>query len=204
MFLGTLYPLFLDAVGGPKVSVGFPFFNRTFVPLMVPLLLAMAVGPLLAWKRGDLLRRAAAALGGVRDRPCWWALVALYVSDGGPVLAVLRLGARGLGRRRRVVEWAERVRCSAPLGESLRRAIHLPRAAYGMTLAHLGLAVTVAGITGFGVAAGAHRGDAARRQSCHRRLSRCSSTASSTFPAPNYIADARRCDGARAAAGRSR
>src|SRR5579872_2917500 len=55
VFLGTLYPLFLDAVGGPKVSVGYPFFNRTFVPLAVPLLLAMAAGPLLAWKRGDIL-----------------------------------------------------------------------------------------------------------------------------------------------------
>ena len=38
VFLGTLYPLFLDVVGGPKLSVGSPFFNRTFVPLMVPLI----------------------------------------------------------------------------------------------------------------------------------------------------------------------
>ena len=55
VFLGTLYPLFLDAVGGPKLSVGFPFFNRTFAPLMVPLILAVGVGPMLSWKRGDLL-----------------------------------------------------------------------------------------------------------------------------------------------------
>ncbi len=55
VFLGTLYPLFLDAVGGPKISVGFPFFNRTFVPMMVPMLIAVASGPMLAWKRGDLL-----------------------------------------------------------------------------------------------------------------------------------------------------
>src|SRR6476661_5958361 len=55
VFLGTLYPLFLDAVGGPKLSVGFPFFNRAFVPLMVPLIVAVGIGPLLSWKRGDLL-----------------------------------------------------------------------------------------------------------------------------------------------------
>src|SRR6202020_1976523 len=55
VFLGTLYPLFLDAVGGPKVSVGPPFFDRTFAPIMVPVLIAMAVGPTLSWKRGDLL-----------------------------------------------------------------------------------------------------------------------------------------------------
>src|SRR6201985_389880 len=48
VFLGTLYPLFLDATGGPKLSVGFPFFNRTFVPLMVPVMLAVAAGPRLA------------------------------------------------------------------------------------------------------------------------------------------------------------
>jgi cytochrome c-type biogenesis protein CcmF len=47
VFLGTLYPLFLDTIGGPKLSVGFPFFNRTFVPLMVPALIAVAAGPLL-------------------------------------------------------------------------------------------------------------------------------------------------------------
>ena len=55
VFLGTLYPLFLDAMGGPKLSVGFPFFNRTFAPMMVPMLIAVGVGPMLAWKRGDLL-----------------------------------------------------------------------------------------------------------------------------------------------------
>ena len=55
VLLGTLYPLFLDVVAGQKVSVGPPFFNMTFVPIMVPLLVAMGVGPMLPWKRGDLL-----------------------------------------------------------------------------------------------------------------------------------------------------
>ncbi len=54
VLIGTLYPLFLDVVAGEKVSVGPPFFNMTFVPIMIPLLMAMAVGPMLAWKRGDL------------------------------------------------------------------------------------------------------------------------------------------------------
>ncbi|MDH5748525.1 MAG: heme lyase CcmF/NrfE family subunit, partial [Rhodospirillales bacterium] len=53
VLLGTLYPLFLDAVGGGKVSVGPPFFNMVFVPLMVPMILVMAMAPFLAWKRGD-------------------------------------------------------------------------------------------------------------------------------------------------------
>ena len=54
VLLGTLYPLLLEAVGGPKISVGAPYFNMTFVPLMVPLLIAIPIGSMLAWKRGDL------------------------------------------------------------------------------------------------------------------------------------------------------
>ena len=55
MFIGTLYPLALEALTGDKISVGAPFFNLTFGPLFVPLLLAVPFGPMLAWKRGDLL-----------------------------------------------------------------------------------------------------------------------------------------------------
>src|SRR5690606_35895922 len=58
VLLGTLYPIALDALTGAKVSVGPQYFNTVFIPLMTPLLAALAIGPLLAWKRGD----AAAAL----------------------------------------------------------------------------------------------------------------------------------------------
>ena len=145
VFLGTLYPLFLDAVGGPKVSVGYPFFNRTFVPLMVPLLLAVAAGPLLAWKRGDLL--------GTLQR-LWVAMAAVivvllggfYLAYGGPVLSVLGFALAAWVGVGALVEWAERVRLfRTSLGASLRRAINLPRASYGMTLAHIGVAVAVTG-----------------------------------------------------------
>src|SRR6187397_3286782 len=55
VLVGTLYPLALEALTGEKISVGAPFFHLTFVPLMIPLLLALPFGPLLGWKRGDLL-----------------------------------------------------------------------------------------------------------------------------------------------------
>jgi hypothetical protein len=58
VFVGTLYPLALEALTGDKISVGAPFFNLTFAPLIVPLLVAVPFGPLLAWKRGDLLAAA--------------------------------------------------------------------------------------------------------------------------------------------------
>jgi cytochrome c-type biogenesis protein CcmF len=148
VFIGTLYPLFLDAVGGPKISVGFPFFDETFVPLSVPLLLAVGPGSLLAWKRGDLL--------GVLQR-LWAAfglalavmLLATWLAHGGPLAAVAGLGLAAWVFGGAVVELAERVQLfRLPLAASLGRAVRLPRAAWGMTLAHMGLAITVAGIAG--------------------------------------------------------
>src|SRR5262249_30866270 len=53
--VGTLYPLALEAITGEKISVGAPFFNATFGPLFIALLAIVPFGPLMAWKRGDLL-----------------------------------------------------------------------------------------------------------------------------------------------------
>src|SRR6476661_5299713 len=58
VFVGTLYPLALEAITEEKISVGAPFFNLTFAPLFIPLLCAVPFGPLLAWKRGDILGAA--------------------------------------------------------------------------------------------------------------------------------------------------
>jgi cytochrome c-type biogenesis protein CcmF len=146
VFLGTLYPLVLDALGAGKVSVGPPYFNATFVPLMIPMVALMAVGPLLSWKRADLagalsrlkLGFAAAAV---------IALAAWYVQGGGPVLAVLAIAAAAWLFAGTLIEYAERIRLfRAPARESLSRARSLPRSAYGMTVAHAGLAIAIAGM----------------------------------------------------------
>ena len=68
VFVGTLYPLALEALTGEKISVGAPFFNLTFGPLFVPLMFAMPFGPLLAWKRGDLLGVAQRLMAAFGDR----------------------------------------------------------------------------------------------------------------------------------------
>jgi cytochrome c-type biogenesis protein CcmF len=74
-------------------------------------------------------------------------LVGLYTTRGGPVLAVLGLGLAAWVFLAAAIEWAERLKLlRAPFAESWRRARGLPRATHGMTLAHMGLAVTVAGI----------------------------------------------------------
>ncbi|MEQ8229312.1 MAG: heme lyase CcmF/NrfE family subunit [Rhodospirillales bacterium] len=146
VFLGTMYPLFLEAVGGGKVSVGPPFYNATFVPLMTPLVAIIAVGPFLQWKRADLA--------GVAERMKVVAIATLvvglavaYVTEGGPVLAVLAMGLAAWLIVGALVEWAGRIKLfRAPLRDSLARAADLPRAAHGMTLAHAGLGVAIAGM----------------------------------------------------------
>jgi cytochrome c-type biogenesis protein CcmF len=148
VFLGTLYPLFLEALGGDKVSVGAPYFNATFLPIMAPLVVAMAIGPFLPWKRADLLgalgRLKAAALLSLLA-----GLVAAYLYRGGPLVAWLGMALAAWLFAGALTEWAGRIKLfRAPLGESWRRARGLPRSAHGMTLAHAGLAVVIAGITG--------------------------------------------------------
>jgi cytochrome c-type biogenesis protein CcmF len=145
VFLGTLYPLFLEAFTGDKVSVGPPFFNLTFVPIMVPVIAAMALGPMLSWKRADLagvLGRLKLAFGAAV-----LATLLAYSQQGGAILPVLAMGLAAWLFTGAVVEWSGRVKLfRAPLADSLRRARHLPRAAHGTALAHAGLAIAMAGM----------------------------------------------------------
>ena len=150
VFLGTMYPLFLDAISGgqDKVSVGPPYFNATFMPLMLPLVAVMAVGPLLPWKRADLggvLARLKAALAVT----CVAALATWYWLDRGPVMAILGLGLAMWLFAGALTDLGLRLGIGrTSLGDSWRRARNLPRSAYGMTVAHIGVAVIIFGITG--------------------------------------------------------
>ncbi|MEM6711453.1 MAG: heme lyase CcmF/NrfE family subunit [Pseudomonadota bacterium] len=148
ILLGTLYPLLLEALTNEKISVGPPFFNLTFGPLMIPLLLAVPFGPVLAWKRGNMLKAV---------ERLWWAGLAAIASIA-MVMALfgftawlkaifigisvwLMLGA--------LAEPLSRVKAfSATPLETLRRLSHLPRAAWGTTFAHFGLGVMLLGIVG--------------------------------------------------------
>jgi cytochrome c-type biogenesis protein CcmF len=143
---GTLYPLALESLTGAKISVGPPYFNSTFVPLMLPLLLAIPVGPYLAWKRGDL----AAAL----QRLFAAAIIALVALTGafaltwrGPWLAPFGIALGVWIIAGALSEWASRVKLfTAGREEVWRRTTGLPRAAYGTTLAHAGVGLLVLGI----------------------------------------------------------
>src|SRR5438105_6062379 len=91
VFVGTLYPLALEAMTGEKISVGAPFFNATFGPLFLLLLIVVPFGPLLAWKRGDILGAAQRLIGAAALAAVVMAGT-LAVRRGGPVLLPFAFG----------------------------------------------------------------------------------------------------------------
>jgi cytochrome c-type biogenesis protein CcmF len=150
VFVGTLYPLALEALTGEKISVGAPFFNLTFGPLMLALLCAMPFGPLLAWKRGDLYSAAqrlmaAFALGLVA------AGVTLAIEGVHSVIAPFAVGLAFYIMLGSAVDIAERVALfRVPVATSGRRALGLPRSAWGTAVAHFGIALSLLGIIAAG------------------------------------------------------
>jgi cytochrome c-type biogenesis protein CcmF len=146
VIVGTLYPLVLEAVTGDRISVGAPFYNLTFAPIVVPLLMLVPFGPMLAWKRGDI-GAAAERLMVAFGLAIIAGIVAAFLSGGGPVLALFGIGLGVWLIAGALSETASRIKLGqAPLAESMRRAAGLPRAAYGSTLAHAGVGVMVIGI----------------------------------------------------------
>ena len=150
VFIGTLYPLLVEAVAGDKISVGAPFFDLTFGLLMVPLLLIVPFGPMLAWKRGDLFgaaQRLVAAFGGALLA----VLVVLLFVDGASAFAAAGSGLAFWLILGAVTDIA--LKSGAPYVKpnvALRRLAGLPRSALGTALAHFGLGLTVLGIVGVG------------------------------------------------------
>ena len=134
VFVGTLYPLFVEAVTGEKLSVGAPYFNAVAGPLALILALLIGIGPLLNWRRdsGERLKRLAVP-----------ALIGLTVL----AIAVFVIPASGLLAKLGVaVAAALAVASFLPLlGRKLRRT---PASTWGMVVAHFGVAVAIAGMAG--------------------------------------------------------
>jgi len=147
---GTLYPMFADLLLDEKISVGPPFFNTATLPLVVPLVLAMAVGPLLPWKR--------AALWPALQRLWWAALLGLGAFLLCLALAGQRLGpalgfaAAGWVIAAALAEIADRIALFSRPRAAWARAKGLPRAAWGAAIAHAGLGVMILGLAGMGLA----------------------------------------------------
>ncbi len=145
VLIGTLYPLFLEALTGAKISVGPPYFNLTFGLIILPLLLLVPFGPMLSWKRADIWAAtqrlfAAAALAVLAG------LVAAYIMWGGPIMAAFGVAIAFWLIGGAISELVLRAKLFGPHG--FKRFKGLPRSAFGTALAHAGLGVMVLGIVG--------------------------------------------------------
>jgi cytochrome c-type biogenesis protein CcmF len=146
--LGTLFPLFYEVFTHEKLSVGPPWFELVFPILMAPAVFLMGVGPIIRWKRGDLPSLAV--------RLKWAFAVAVATSVLVPVamgrwswivglacgLALWVIASGFVNLHQQVAQL--RAASGAAVGPTLRR---LPRAYYGMLLAHFGVGVFIIGVT---------------------------------------------------------
>ncbi|MFM2050904.1 MAG: hypothetical protein RL682_1395 [Pseudomonadota bacterium] len=146
VLLGTLYPLFLDALGLGKISVGPPYFDAVFMPLMAPTIFLMGVGPLVRWKE--------AALPTLASRLKWAAVVSIIASIATGWLAgeIRWVATVGLLMAYWIVasvatDLVERIRPQGGLwSDAPRKLRQIPRALIGMMVAHLGVAAFCFGV----------------------------------------------------------
>ncbi|MEL6259131.1 MAG: heme lyase CcmF/NrfE family subunit, partial [Pseudomonadota bacterium] len=151
VFLGTFYPLVIDAMTGDKITVGPPYFERTFGPIMAVLIVFMAVAPLIKWRR-DSWRR-------IQKTLIIMGVAAVILTAAVMVFGKTVFGAIGMG----LVVWlcigtaanyARKLRIGeqkSTLGNLFQRFALLPGATHGFALAHLGLAICTMGIVAMGV-----------------------------------------------------
>ncbi len=147
VFIGTFYPLLIDLMGNDKISVGPPFYNRTFVPIFILLLLTLSVGPMLKWKRDEVVPALqklriplVIALAAFLAVLAFGHLSYIFTAGGIALSLWLILGA----------VWALFTRiklAQTSLDSSVSLLANTPRSVFGMVLAHLGLGLLVGAIT---------------------------------------------------------
>jgi len=147
VLLGTLYPLLLDALGMGKISVGPPYFDAVFMPLMAPTVFLMGIGPLARWKEAslpDLARRLRWAAGisvVVAVATGWLAGHVSFAATIGLFMAYWIVTSL-------LTDLYERLHpAGSSWSEAPRRARQLPRAMVGMMIAHLGVAAFCIGVS---------------------------------------------------------
>ena len=145
VLLGTLYPIFIDAINNSKVSVGPPYFEAVFIPLMVPAILLCAFSPMLSWKRAKLeniMERIVAVF--LCSIILTSILVMIYNGSASAFLGVFLGFWLILGT---IYEFIMKVGINLSFKKFINRSLNLPRSAYGMSLAHIGVAIFVIGVT---------------------------------------------------------
>ena len=146
VLVGTLYPLVLEALTGKTISVGAPFFSLTFGAVMAPLLIVLPFGPFMAWKRGDLVA-VTQRLAGAAGAAIFVAILIFALTGASISLAPLGLLLGFWVTFGAIAELIDRAGFGRMgIGQSVRRLIGLPRAAFSTALAHFGLGMSVIGI----------------------------------------------------------
>jgi cytochrome c-type biogenesis protein CcmF len=143
VFIGTLYPLFMDALGYGKLSVGPPYFQAVFVPLMVPMILMMGLGPLARWKKMSVPDLASRVRWGFFSAIIVALLLPLILGNWTPMIALGLMMAFWVIASL-VISLRQRL---AGEGAFMQRVRGQSRSYYGMQLAHLGVAVFIIGVT---------------------------------------------------------
>lgn len=144
VLLGTLYPLILDTLGAGKISVGPPYFNLIFVPLMLPLVVLMGLGPITRWRQDhakDWLRRLRFAL--IITTVTTLLLTITLIRSVG-IMSVLGLSLAVWVTVNMLITFRNRYMNQRRLGRGFSG---IPLSYYGMTLAHIGVAIFIVGIT---------------------------------------------------------
>jgi cytochrome c-type biogenesis protein CcmF len=148
VLVGTFYPLALEMVTGARITVGPPYFDATFNPIMAALVAAMALGPLLVWRRGTLpsLR---VSLGMAAAGAVFAMLVGILMASDISAAGIAGLGllgwlalAIGGDILHRLKPWR---------GGTGTRAAALPMPVWGMWTAHAGMVVFLVGALGNGL-----------------------------------------------------
>lgn len=146
VLLGTLYPLIIEALHMGKLSVGPPYFNSVFAPLMVPAVFLMGIGPIARWKKASLPEIA------VRLRWAFLASVAtalilpFVLGQWKPLVSLGLMLALWIVTTAFVNIW-ERVRTTSGHLSVFQKLATQTRSYYGMQLAHIGVAVFIVGVT---------------------------------------------------------
>ena len=144
VLLGTLYPLLIDAMGKGKISVGPPYFNSVFVPVMAPALFLMGIGPLARWKEASLPDMVARLKWALAVAVATGLLLPLTLKGFNP-WATLGFSLATWIALTVLIGFRERIKHTQ--GGLMSKLAALPRGFWGMQLAHLGMAWGVAGIT---------------------------------------------------------
>ncbi|MBN9670860.1 heme lyase CcmF/NrfE family subunit [Roseibium aggregatum] len=146
VFIGTLFPLFLDIATGEKITVGAPYFNRTFLPIFGAVALLAAVGPFLSWKRANVrrVRKDVAITGGIAALLGIGLLIFYGIPDVASLFGIaiaLFLAVATL------FDLARRAGLGSAKWSSIpRRLAGLPLSAWGLYVGHFGLALASAGV----------------------------------------------------------